>query len=153
VDALRASLDFEAKLPVRGGRWVMRTIAAGVSAGDDVPAQLGVYFGGPVTGPGYDFHTLTARLGWSQRVEFQRSVGALTLDFGRFGRVPTAVVLAPYVHGVWLDDAASARPFSGSVGLSLISLFDLLRVDVARGVNGGGWMFGLDVTRDLWRVF
>jgi hypothetical protein len=39
------------------------------------------------------------------------------------------------------------------VGLSLISLFDLLRLDVARGVNGGGWMFGVDVTRGLWRVF
>jgi len=153
VDALRASLDVEAKLPVRGGRWVIRSIAAGVSAGDDVPAQLGVYFGGPVTGPGYGFHLLTGRLGLSQRVEFQRPVGAVTLDFGRFGRVPTAVILAPYVHGVWLRDVTSARPFSGSVGLSLISLFDLLRVDVARGVNGGGWMVGVDVTRELWRVF
>jgi hypothetical protein len=153
VDALRASIDIEAKVPARGGRFVIRTIAAGVSAGDDVPAQLGVYFGGPVTGPGYDFHLLTARLGLSQRVEFQRSVGAVTLDFGRFGRVPAAVVLAPYVHGVWLRDVESARPFSGSVGVSLISLFDLLRVDVARGVNGGGWMFAVDVTRELWRVF
>lgn len=153
MDAVRASLDVEARLPVRGGRWVVRSIAAGVSGGDDVPSQLGVYFGGPVTGPGYGFHTLTARMGLSQRVEFQRSVGAVTLDFGRFGRVPTEVVLAPYVHGVWLRDIQSARPFSGSVGLSLISLFDLLRVDVARGVSGGGWMFGVDVTRELWRVF
>ncbi|MFN0100408.1 MAG: hypothetical protein ACKVS7_17210 [Gemmatimonadaceae bacterium] len=153
VDAIRASFDVEGKLPVAGGRWVVRTIAAGVSAGDDVPAQLGVYFGGPVTGPGYAFHTLTGRLGLSQRLEFQRPVGSVTLDFGRFGRVPTAVVLAPYVHGVWLRDVESGRPFSGAIGVSLISLFELLRVDVARGVSGGGWMFGVDVTRDLWRVF
>lgn len=153
VDALRASIDIEGRVPVAGGRWVLRTIASGVSAGDDVPAQLGVYFGGPVTGPGYAFHALTGRLGLSQRVEFQRTVGSVTVDFGRFGRVPTAVVLAPYVHGVWLRDVESSRPFSGAVGVSLISLFDLLRVDVARGVSGGGWLFGVDVTRELWRVF
>jgi hypothetical protein len=31
-------------------------------------------------------------------------------------------------------------------------LFDLLRVDVARGLHDGRWIFSVDLMRDLWRV-
>ncbi len=158
---LRASVDVAARMPAGTGAVVVRTVAAGLSRGDDVPSQLRVYFGGPVTGPAYGFHSLSGRIGWSQRVEYQRPVGALTLDFGRFGRVPTSVVLAPYLHGVWVGDAGQRGQVSPSVGVALVSLFDLLRIDVARGLESGarrgsargGWMFGVDVSTALWRVF
>jgi hypothetical protein len=39
------------------------------------------------------------------------------------------------------------------VGLGALGFFDLLRVDVARGLGREGrWLFSVDVTRDFWRV-
>jgi hypothetical protein len=39
-----------------------------------------------------------------------------------------------------------------SVGAGLILFFDLLRVDFARGLRNGRWTFGVDLSRDLWRI-
>jgi hypothetical protein len=38
------------------------------------------------------------------------------------------------------------------VGIGALLFFDLLRVDVARGLRNGRWTFSLDVTRDLWPI-
>lgn len=131
---------------------VARSLVAAVSRGP-VPLQDQVFFGGPVSGPGYGFHTLVGGAGLSQRLELQRRVPFLPINLGRFGRVPGSLVLAPYVHAVWVD-----RPLGGeggwfpALGLGTIGFFDLLRVDVARGLRDGRWTFSLDVTRDLWPV-
>lgn len=149
----RAALDFSARMPVAAGRVVARTIAAGASAGQAVPLQDAVFFGGPVTGPGLGFHALTSGVGVSQRLEWQSRIPFVAINLGRFGRVPSSIVLAPYVHGVWVD-----RPIRGeagwhpSVGLGAIGLFELLRVDVARGLRDGRWLFTLDVAREFWPV-
>ncbi len=39
-----------------------------------------------------------------------------------------------------------------SVGVGVLSLFDLLRIDLARGLRDGRWTFGLDVSRDFWSI-
>ena len=39
-----------------------------------------------------------------------------------------------------------------AVGVGLLSIFDLVRVDVARGVRDGRWTFALDVSRDFWPI-
>jgi len=39
-----------------------------------------------------------------------------------------------------------------SVGIGALVLFDIVRVDVARGLRRGRWTFSLDVTRDLWPI-
>jgi hypothetical protein len=36
------------------------------------------------------------------------------------------------------------------VGIGVIGLFDLLRLDLARPLRGGGWLLSLDVTRPFW---
>jgi hypothetical protein len=150
----RASGEVELSLPLHVGRIVTRTVAAGTSAGRGVPIQDAVRFGGPVTGPGYGFHALVGGAGVSQRVEWHGRVPFVPINLGRFGRVPGTLVLAPYLHGVWLD-----RPIGGveggwhpSVGIGTIGFFDLVRVDVARGLRDGRWMFSLDVARELWPV-
>ncbi len=153
---LRGSLDVTGRYPMGFGHFVWRTIAAGVSAGE-VPAQAGVFFGGPVTGPGYPFHSLAGRAGVSQRFEWQTRVPFVQLDLGRFGRVPSAVVLAPWAHAVWLDAPRGSSRAGGwfpSVGIGAIGLFDLLRIDVGRSLTdrGGRWLFSIDVDRHLWPV-
>ncbi len=148
----RFSGEFELGLPLRRGRVVTRTLAAAVSGGT-VPLQDAVRFGGPVSGPGYEFHSLVGGAGVSQRLEWQGRIPFVPLDLGRFGRVPATLVLAPYVHGVWLDRPLSTAPgWYPAVGLGAIGLFDLVRVDVARGLRDGRWTFSLDLSRDLWPV-
>jgi hypothetical protein len=161
--ASRATADVEWTGALPGGRVRLRTIAAAVR-GELLLEQDYVRFGGPQSAPGYDFHSLAARTGISQRLEWQHRVPFLALDLGRFGRVPGSLVLAPYVHAVWLDrprgvDVAGPGPvpptqqgWSPSLGLGAIGLFDLVRLDVARGLRNGRWVFSVDVTRALWPV-
>jgi hypothetical protein len=148
----RVAGEFELGLPLGRGRLVTRTIAAGLSRGA-VPVQDAVRFGGPVTGPGYDFHSLVGGAGVSQRLEFQGRIPFLSIDLGRFGRVPGTLVLAPYLHGVWIDRPLGTRSgWHPAAGLGSIGFFDLLRVDVARGLRDGRWTFSLDISRDLWPI-
>jgi hypothetical protein len=150
----RASGELELLLPLPAGRLRARTVAAATSAGSGVPLQDAVRFGGPVTGPGYGFHALVGGAGVSQRLEWQGRMPFVPINLGRFGRVPATLVFAPYLHGVWID-----RPLTGveggwhpAVGIGAIGFFDLLRVDVARGLRDGRWVFSLDVARELWPV-
>ena len=151
-ELLRPRVDAEASMPLGRMRLRLRTIAAAVSNGV-VPEQDLVRFGGPVSGPGYDFHRFAAARGVSQRLEVQQRIPFLPLDLGRFGRVPATLVLAPYAHAVWVDrGTAGTQGWYPAVGLGGLMFFDLLRVDVARGLRGGGWTFSVDVTRTLWPV-
>lgn len=147
---MAVSLETERALPL--GRLVLRSLAAGVSAGD-IPLQEQVFLGGPISGPGYDFHSLVGGVGVSQRVEWQVSVPFVPISLGRFGRVPASLRLAPFAHAVWLDRGLAGRRGSyPALGLAAIGFFDLVRVDVARGLRDGRWTFSLDVSRELWPV-
>ncbi|HEY0780728.1 MAG TPA: hypothetical protein VGD56_22415, partial [Gemmatirosa sp.] len=128
-------------------RLVLETVAAG--AVGRVPVQELAYFGGPVTGPGYDFHALAARGGASQRVEWRFPVPFPSLSLGRYGRSPATLTLAPYAHAVYVartGDAPRAVPGGAgwypAFGAGAIGFFDLVRFDVARGTaRGGRWLF------------
>ena len=39
-----------------------------------------------------------------------------------------------------------------SLGVGVLTFFDLVRIDVARGTRDGRWTFGIDVTRDFWPI-
>ncbi len=148
---IRLSAELEARRPVGAGRLVTRTWLHGVSSGAGVPVQWGAFVGGPLSAPGYAFHSLRGAVAITQRIEYQRPAGALALRFGRFGTVPTPVTVAPYLHQAWVHardtDRWTAAP---SLGVGVIGLFDLLRLDVARPVRGKGWLLSLDVTRPFW---
>ncbi|MBA3854745.1 MAG: hypothetical protein C0503_10025 [Gemmatimonas sp.] len=151
-ELLRLRLDAEWGLRLGASRLRLRSLAAAVSSGA-VPTQDLVRLGGPISGPGYAFHRFAAARGASQRVELQRRIPFVPIDLGRFGRVPGSLVLAPYAHGVWVDaEQSGARGWYPAVGLGAIGFFDLVRLDVARGLRGGSWTFSLDVSRTLWPV-
>jgi hypothetical protein len=127
------------------------------------PTQDLVYLGGPVTGPGYDFHQFASQTGVSQRFEVQTPVPFFSIPLGRYGKTPATVTLAPFANLIWidrpyqvrLDRARGLTQQSGlhpSVGIGALSLFDLVRIDVARGLRGGRWTFSVDVARDFWRI-
>jgi hypothetical protein len=114
-----------------------------------------VYLGGPTTAPGYDFDAFTARLGVTQRLELRLPTPFLPVPLGRFGRAPGRATLAPYVHAVGVDGVHVAPTGGGvypAVGVGLLWPFEILRVDVARGLRSGRWTFSIDVAREFWRV-
>ena len=144
--------------PFAGGvhRLVMRTTAGVVGAVPDVPPQEMLYLGGPVSGPGYQYHTFAGQVAASQRVEWRSPVPFFSIPLGRYGRAPGSATLAPYVHGVYVRHPATfwttREGLYPSVGLGFQFLFDLLRVDVARGLRDGRWTFSIDVSRDFWEI-
>jgi hypothetical protein len=156
----RVALTARATRPAGDRRLVLETVAAG--AAGTVPVQELALLGGPVTGPGYAFHALAGRAGLSQRVEWQFPVPAPSVSLGRYGRSPATATLAPYAHlaavgrvpALVRPGAAPARAgLYPAVGVGALTFFDLLRVDVARGVGRGGrWLLSVDAARDFWRV-
>ena len=150
---LRGTIEVEASRPVATGTLVTRTFAAGLSGGFAPPPQRLVRLGGPVTGPGFDYHQFVGRAAVSQRLEWQRTIPFVPMRFGRFGRVPSTLTLAPFAMGLWVDgQGAPTHGWHGSVGLGVLAFFDQLRVDVARGGRGGRWTFSVDLSQALWPI-
>ncbi len=144
----RASIQVDIERPFGAYRFVSQTVVADVVSTEPVAPQDLVYFGGPVSGPGYDYHSLQARAGASQRLEWQMPMPFPGFSLGRFGRVPNSGTFAPYVNAV----VAGTRVYP-SVGAGFLTPFNLLRFDVARGVGRGGrWSFNVDVSREFWRI-
>jgi hemolysin activation/secretion protein len=142
--------------PFGTSRLVLHTIAAGVLSGDSLPAQHLVYLGGPTTGPGYEFHEFVGRGGLSQRIEWRFLAPFVPIPLGRYGRSPGTITLAPFATAVWVDRSAPFKParqgWYPAIGLGALTVFEVLRLDVARGLRDGRWTFSVEVGRDFWSV-
>ncbi len=142
VATLTAAREFE------GGQLAFSLLGAGLTNSLLVPPQGLIYLGGPVTAPGYEFHSLvgvqaiTAHMEWRMRVPF------IPVPLGSWGRAPASATLAPFAHAAWVD----GKGWYPSVGVGLLTVFDLLRFDVARGTRNGRWSFYFDVSRDFWGI-
>ena len=152
----RAMFTAHGERALGDGRLVLESTIAGVVGRHEVPAQELVYLGGPVSGPGYDFHQFAGRVGATGRVEWRTHVPFIGLPLGPYGRAPASATLAPFATVIYTAHAppfAPARPgWYPAVGVGALFFFDILRIDVARGLRRGKWTFSLDVTRDLWSI-
>jgi hypothetical protein len=149
----RGVLSSEVTHPLPGSTLVLRTLVASAAGGDALPTQRLVRLGGPITGPGFAFHQFAGRSALSQRVEWQRSVPFVSLRLGRFGRVPSALTLAPFATALWVDaPGTESHGWRGAAGVGFLALFDQLRIDIARGGRDGRWTFGVDLSRALWPI-
>lgn len=155
-DFLRPSLMLDLQKPFGSSRLLFHAFAAGVFSGDTLAAQHLVFLGGPTSGPGYDFHEFVGRGGVSQRIEYRFLAPFFGIPLGRFGRAPGTITLAPFATVVWIDRSADFKPsrqgWYPSVGLGALTVFDVLRLDVARGLRVGRWTFSVDIGRDFWSV-
>jgi hypothetical protein len=138
-----------------GSGSVVTSTFAGI-ADSRLPPQDLIRGGGPVTAPGYAPHAFVSRMLVSQRVEWQLPVPFLPIPIGRWGHAPGRATFAPYA-GILVQeeqDGAGNRSTVGypSIGTGLLLFFDLIRLDVAKGIRNGRWSFGVDLTRDLWRI-
>ena len=123
-------------------------LAAGVTNGLTAPPQSIVYLGGPVTAPGYEFHSLAGERAVTTRVEWRTRIPFVPVSLGSWGRSPASATLAPFANAAWVD----GKGWYPSVGAGLLTVFDILRLDVARGTRDGRWSFYFDVSRDFWGI-
>jgi hypothetical protein len=118
--------------------------------------QHHVFLGGPVSAPGFDFHQHVGRRGAFAHLEWRTPRGFPSISLGRFGRTPPRATFAPFLHATAIGAAPeSSTARTGvfpSVGIAVMPFFELLRIDVARGLRDGRWSLNIDVTRDLWPV-
>ena len=155
----RAFVTLNVERPFERGRLVFFGAGGAVGATGMVPAQELLYFGGPVSAPGYGFHELAGLAGATTRLEWRTRVPAPAVSLGRFGHAPGTATIAPFAQATWARPAtlasSHARPDGvyPSVGVALQPFFDLVRFQVARGVRHGAWTFNVDITRDFWGIF
>lgn len=156
----RISFSVQTEKPFGSNRLVFQALGGTVRSNSSVPPQHLFFLGGPVTAPGYDFHTLSGKSAISGRTEWRFPVPFPTVSLGRYGRTPSTAALAPYMNLAGVSGTGLARrpgesKKSGwypSIGVGLLPMFELVRIDVARGLRNGRWTFSIDVTRDMWGI-
>jgi hypothetical protein len=153
----RAFASVSIERPFEAGRLVLLTAGGAVGANGPIPAQEWLYFGGPVSAPGYAFHELASVVGVTQRVEWRTPIPAPSFSLGRFGRAPGRATLAPFAQATFArravqTDVAHPAGVYPSAGIALQPFFDLVRLEVARGLRNGVWSFNVDLSRDFWGI-
>jgi hypothetical protein len=143
--------------PLDQGRLALFVAGGAVGASAELPPQEFLYFGGPMSAPGYQFHELGARGGVTTRLEWRTQIPAPSVSLGRFGKMPGQATLAPFVQGTFIRRAQASdvdHPTGGypSVGVAVQPFFDLLRIQLARGLRNGRWSLNVDVSRDYWGI-
>ena len=174
---LRVATSVHLERPLGRARLVSHTTAGGLFTSGVDPVQELLFLGGTATAPGYDYHSLVGRAAIGERIEWQTPIPFPSFSLGRFGRVPASATLAPFVHAAALQRSA-CTPTAGSsrvptpvrdrtcagddarngtyptLGVGVLSPFNVVRADVARGVGRGGrWTFSVDVSREFWSIF
>lgn len=130
------------------GTLALSLIGGALGSARVLPSQAQFTLGGPVSAPGYDFAQFSGQRAAAVHAEWRVKVPFVAIPLGAWGHAPASATLAPFVHTAWID-GSGWRP---SVGVGALTVFDLLRFDVARGVRDGRWSFYFDVSRDFWRV-
>ncbi|MEO7455190.1 MAG: hypothetical protein ABIY52_02945 [Gemmatimonadaceae bacterium] len=143
--------------PLEHSRLAFFASGGAVGATAAVPPQDWLYFGGPISAPGYRYHELGALAGATTRLEWRTPIPAPSLSLGRFGKIPGQATLAPFAQATYarrasLADVAHPEGVYPSAGIAVQSFFDLLRIQLARGLRGGRWSLNVDVSRDFWGV-
>ncbi len=153
----RAVMSAWVEKPLDHGRLALFASGGAVGATAAVPPQDWLYFGGPVSAPGYRYHELGALAGATTRLEWRTPIPAPSLSLGRFGRIPGQATLAPFVQATYArravaSDVAHPEGVYPTAGVAVQSFFDLLRIQLARGLRGGRWSLNVDVSREFWSV-
>ncbi|MEO7520914.1 MAG: hypothetical protein ABIW79_03760 [Gemmatimonas sp.] len=142
---------------IAGDRTLASQTGAGAAGGQALSPQWLVFAGGPWSAPGYEFHEFSTRAFVSQRIEFRQPVPAPQIPLGKYGKAPGHVTLAPFVAAIATASGITSVPTRAaavypSFGVGVLFFFDLVRIDVARGLRAGQWRFALDIDRGFWGI-
>jgi hypothetical protein len=140
-----------------GAPGVRLSVAVGAAAGGRIPAQRLFPLGGRATVRGYDFHAFIGNVYATTGLELSWEIRRPYLSFAVFGDAGWAGVegeSAAQAVDVWNQVGAPAGPTRGvlvGVGAGLGLLFDIVRLDLARGLSERGtWQLLFRVRSDFW---
>jgi hypothetical protein len=152
-----AELRYNKESPTGVVRFSALAAAVGSTDGTSVAPQALVYLGGPVSGPGYDFHSFRARRAVSLHAEYGMRVPFPSLPLARYGRSPASGRLLPFAHAVAVSgltpETNRANGVYPSLGVALELFFDVLRIETARGLRDGRWTFSVDLSEGFRAIF
>ena len=142
------------------GRWQNRdpnaawrlqgTVAGGVT-NEDGPVQSLFLLGGRGTLPGYDFHSFAGQAFWLAQGVVTHPLSHPWLGVRAFAALGASYLADPSVTPAsWA--ATDTDGIRASVGLGLSLGWDVLRLDLARGLRGGRWelIFSVDPQFHPW---
>lgn len=157
--ALRAEADLRTDFPMHGEQLLVLGVRAGATVGENIAPQWLQLAGGPWSGAGYAFHEFAGQYVLSPRVEWRVPVPFFSVPLGKYGASPARAQLIPFAQAVVLGGADADRRVSPrgngvypSVGMGALLFYDVLRVDVSRGLRDGRWRFAIDVDRSFWSI-
>ena len=143
--SLGAEALWESRRP--GQPWQAEVSLAGGALTDRAPAQSLHLLGGRWTLPGHDYRSFVGDRYWLLRAEGTVPVYAPYVGVRAIGAVGATYLDGRALPADWIrQDSDGVR---GSVGLGLSFGFDTFRVDVARGLRGGGWEGLFSVAREF----
>jgi len=124
-------------------------LRGGVLVGSDPPRQSLFLLGGRGTLPGYPHHSRVGDAYWLLRLEGSRDLVSPWARLRLFGAAGGTRFQGQPLPPGWPDPSASS-PLA-SVGLGLGLGWDVLRLDLARGLGEEGeWQLILSVNPDFW---
>lgn len=141
---------------VAGRRWLEHGVelrstldAAAVSAG--APSQSLYLLGGRGTLPGYGYRSMAGNAFWLFRIEGSRRLFGPWMRIRGVGAAGRTRLAAGEIPESWNARPPRITRFSAGLGLALG--WDLVQVDVVRGLNGGSWEVVFDLNRRFRDLF
>jgi hypothetical protein len=135
-------------------RWLSRgmdfqgTLRGGALSGDP-PLQALFLFGGRGTIPGYSFRSRVGDQYWILKALGSRDILAPWVRLRAFGSAGGTRYSGPPLPESWSQDTSSSFLLSTGLGLGLG--WDILHLDLARGLREGGeWEFIVSVNHSFW---
>lgn len=148
----RALLVLQGERAQAGAEWDWTARLALGAAGGDLPAQRLFLLGGRGTLPGYAFRTWGGdRVAWLE-ADVSRALVTPWVRIraiGSMGWTDLTSVGQPAADRFGVVQTAGTQASAG-VGLGLF--YDIMRIDLARGLDDGEWALFVSVNRALWSV-
>ncbi|HUF75220.1 MAG TPA: hypothetical protein VMM35_03035 [Longimicrobiales bacterium] len=130
-----------------GQPWQAEVALAGGAVTDRAPPQSLHLLGGRWTLPGYDYRSFVGDRYWLLRGELTVPVWAPYVGVRAIGAAGATYLGDRTLPADWaLSDSDGVRP---TLGAGLSFGFDTFRVDLARGLRGGGWEALFSVAREF----
>ena len=155
---VRAHARLNIYRPIGASTLALAFLGGTVQANANVPIQKLIFLGGPVSAPGYGFHEFAATTAASMSAELRIPVPFFSLSLGKYGRSPATATIAPRVGTAYLSDPSDftlkRSGFYPSVGIGGSFFYDLLRIDLDRGLRGGNnrVFLSIDIMREFWGI-
>lgn len=142
----RAELWWKKESVERGYRLDLSSELAWTSI--DAPLQDRALLGGRGTLVGYPYRSFAGDRWGLVHLEASRVVAAPWVRLGVFGSAARSRLRDESVPDAWSVTETGKVRFSA--GLTAHAFWDLLRVDVGRGLNGGSWQAHFSLARRFW---